>query len=40
MTVLVYQKGGTIARNFAFSDTKSAAAKAKDIAAAAEEALK
>ena len=40
MTVLVYQKGGAIARNFAFSDTKSAAARAKDIAAAAEEALK
>jgi peroxiredoxin len=40
MTVLVYKKGGAIVKNFAFKDSKSAAAKAKDIAAAAEEALK
>jgi len=40
VTVLVYTKGGNIHRNFAFRDTKAAAEKAKDIAAAAEEALK
>jgi len=40
VTVLVYKKGGGIAKNFAFKDTKSAAEKAKDIAAAAEDALK
>jgi len=40
VTILVYQKGGAIFRNFAFSDTKSAAAKAKDIATATEDALK
>jgi len=40
VTVLVYKKGGAIASNFAFSDTKSAAAKAKDIASATEDALK
>ena len=40
MTVLVYKKGGAIVKNFAFKDSKSAAAKAKDIAEAAEEALK
>lgn len=40
VTVLVYAKGGAIHRNFAFSDTKSAAAKAADIAKAAEEVLK
>jgi len=40
VTVLVYKQGGTIIKNFAFKDTKSAAEKAKDIAAAAEEALK
>jgi hypothetical protein len=40
VTVLVYKKGGTITKNFAFKDTKSAAEKAKDIAAAATEALK
>ncbi|MCS7022344.1 MAG: hypothetical protein NZU63_11015 [Gemmataceae bacterium] len=40
VTVLVYKQGGTIVKNFAFKDTKSAAEKAKDIAAAAEEALK
>lgn len=40
VTVLVYQRGGTILKNFAFKDTKSAAAKANEIAAAAQEALK
>jgi len=40
VTVVVYKKGGVVAKNFAFKDTKSAAEKAKDIAAAAEEALK
>jgi peroxiredoxin len=40
VTVLVYKAGGKITKNFAFKDTKAAAAKAKDIAAAAEEALK
>lgn len=40
VTVLVYKQGGNIVKNFAFKDTKSAAEKAKDIAAAAEEALK
>jgi hypothetical protein len=40
VTVLVYQKGGSIFKNFAFKDTKSAAEKAKEIAEAAEAALK
>jgi len=40
VTVLVYKKGGGISKNFAFKDTKSAADKAKDIAEAAEGALK
>ena len=40
VTVLVYKKGGAISKSFAFKDTKSAAEKAKDIAAAAEEAVK
>ncbi len=40
VTVLVYKRGGEIVRNFAFRDTKSAAERAKDIAAAAAEALK
>jgi peroxiredoxin len=40
VTVVVYKKGGEVAKNFAFKDTKSAAEKAKDIAAAAEEAMK
>ncbi len=40
VTVLVYQKGGTIFKSFAFKDTKGAAEKAKDIAAAANDALK
>jgi len=35
VTVLVYKKGGEITKKFAFKDTKDAAAKAKDIAAAA-----
>ena len=40
VTVLVYKKGGAITKSFAFKDTKSAAAKAMDIAAAAQSALK
>lgn len=40
VTILVYAKGGAIHKNFAFSDTKSAAAKASEIAAAAKEVLK
>jgi hypothetical protein len=40
VTVLVYKQGGTISKTFAFKDTKSAAEKAKDIASAAEEAVK
>ena len=40
VTVLVYAQGGDIHKNFAFSDTKSAAAKASDIAAAAQDVLK
>jgi hypothetical protein len=40
VTVLVYKAGGKIAKNFAFKDTKDAAAKAKDIAEAAADALK
>jgi len=40
VTVLVYKTGGKISKNFAFKDTKDAAAKAKDIATAAEDALK
>jgi hypothetical protein len=35
VTVLVYKVGGKISKNFAFKDTKAAAAKAKDIAEAA-----
>ena len=38
VTVLVYKKGGKITKNFAFKDTKAAAAKAKDIADAATDA--
>ena len=38
--MLVYKKGGAITKTFAFKDTKSAAEKAKDIATAAEEAVK
>jgi hypothetical protein len=40
VTVLVYKKGGNITKNFAFKSTKDAAEKAKDIAKAAEEAVK
>lgn len=40
VTVLVYKKGGAISKSFAFKDTKSAAEKAKDIAAAATEVAK
>lgn len=40
VTVLVYKAGGKITENFGFADTKAAAAKAKEIAKAAEEALK
>jgi hypothetical protein len=40
VTVLIYKKGGVIVNNFAFRDTKAAAAKAKDIAAAAADAVK
>lgn len=40
VTVLVYKKGGQIAKNFAFKDTKAAAEKAKDIASAAQDILK
>jgi len=40
VTVLIYKKGGTVTKTFAFKDTKSAAEKAKDIASAAEEAVK
>jgi hypothetical protein len=40
VTVLVYAKGGTIHKNFAFKDTAAAAAKAEEIAAAAQEVVK
>ena len=40
VTVLVYKQGGEITKNFAFKSTKDAAAKAKEIAAAAGDALK
>ena len=40
VTVLVYKRGGTISKNFAFKDTKSAAEKADEIAAAAKSVLK
>jgi hypothetical protein len=40
VTVLIYQRGGKISKSFAFKDTKAAAGKAKEIATAAEEALK
>ena len=40
VTVLVYKKGGEISKSFAFKTTKEAAEKAKDIAAAATEAVK
>ena len=40
VTVLVYKKGGEVSKNFAFKDTKDAAAKATDIADAAKDAIK
>jgi len=40
VTVLVYAKGGSIHRNFAFASTQDAAARASEIAAAAKEVLK
>ncbi len=40
VTVIVYKKGGTVHKNFAFKDSKSAAEKGKEIAEAASEALK
>jgi hypothetical protein len=40
VTVLVYTKGGKVSKNFAFSDTKSALEKAKEIGDAAQEAIK
>jgi len=40
VTVLVYAKGGNISRNFAFASTKDAAAKAAEIATAAQDVLK
>jgi len=40
VTVVIYKRGGAIHRNFGFTDTKGAAAKAKEIATATEEALK
>jgi hypothetical protein len=40
VTVLVYKAGGKISKNFAFKDTKSAAAKATAIAEAAADVLK
>jgi hypothetical protein len=40
VTVVVYKRGGVVQKNFAFKDTKSAAEKAKEITAAAAEALK
>jgi len=39
VTVLVYKKGGTITKNFAFASTKDAAAMSKEIAEAAKSAL-
>jgi hypothetical protein len=40
VTVLVYKVGGTIKKNFAFKDSKAAAAKAQEIAETAESILK
>jgi predicted Zn-dependent protease len=40
VTVVVYKKGGAVTNNFAFKTTKEAAEKAKEIAHAAEEAVK
>ena len=39
VTVLVYKKGGTIVKNYAFASTSDAAAKAKEIAESAKTAL-
>ena len=39
VTVLVYKRGGMITKSFAFKDTKEAAAKATEIAAAAKAAV-
>lgn len=39
VTVLVYKKGGVISKNFAFKDTKEAAQKSAEIAAAAKAVL-
>lgn len=40
VTVVVYKKGGTVHKNFAFKDTKSAMEKSKEIAEAAADVLK
>jgi hypothetical protein len=40
VTVLVYKRGGTIAKNYAFKDSKSAAEKASEIASAVKDILK
>jgi peroxiredoxin len=40
VTVVVYKKGGTVAKNFAFKTTKEAAEKAKEIGEATAAALK
>jgi hypothetical protein len=40
VTVLIYKKGGKVVKSYGFSDTKSAADKAKEIAETAEGALK
>ena len=40
ITVVVYKKGGMVAKNFAFKDSKEAAAKAKEVAEATQTALK
>lgn len=40
VTVMVYQKGGKISKFYTFKDTKEAADKAKEIASAAQDALK
>lgn len=40
ITVVIYKKGGTLHKNFAFKDTSSALQKAKEIAEATTQALK
>jgi len=40
VTVVVYKQGGAVSKSFAFKDTKAAADKAADIAAAAKDVLK